>query len=514
MSTTVAATPERELGPLRTSNYTVYVDLPSDGTRVLLTHGYSGAYDIVSASVARFIRSLDYRAPKPLYGEWVYDATPDEPLVTPSDDVIDLLKRRGYLTQLSREDERHRFERFVERKHKLALARMPSYLFMPTYDCNLRCAYCFQDHMRTNEAFRPLLRSMTPAMVDRIVDAMPQLEARHGITDATNLHRNITFFGGEPLLARNRKIVEYILSAVSARGPARFSAISNATELEDYADVLGPDNIQMIQITIDGPAEKHDTRRIYADGSGSFDRICNNVDLALSRGVYIDIRMNIDKTNYEMLPDVARVFQARGWVGNTNFSAYAAPVHATNGKTERSTTFNSLELKEKILELRQSHPELNHISLPDDGLRSRLRSLFKDGSDPLAMMRSSFCGAHSGMYIFDSFGDIYACWERTGDKNIRIGWLDEEGRVELIADRAKIGQTRTVTTNEACVQCRYSMYCGGGCAVLAEGLHGTTRGNYCDVFGRRFRLAVAEAYGEHVVDAPKVNATALELRAL
>jgi uncharacterized protein len=33
---------------LRTSSYTIYVDLPGDASQVLLVHGYTGAYDRVS----------------------------------------------------------------------------------------------------------------------------------------------------------------------------------------------------------------------------------------------------------------------------------------------------------------------------------------------------------------------------------------------------------------------------------------------------------------------------------
>lgn len=56
---------------LRTSSYTIYVDLPEDKEQMLLVHGYTGAYDKVSQRVATYLRSLEVKhPPKPLYGVW------------------------------------------------------------------------------------------------------------------------------------------------------------------------------------------------------------------------------------------------------------------------------------------------------------------------------------------------------------------------------------------------------------------------------------------------------------
>lgn len=73
------------------------------------------------------------------------------------------------------------------------------------------------------------------------------------------------------------------MSVARSDAPAGFWAISNATELDAYADLLGPKGIATLQITLDGPPSEHDQRRIYADGRGSFDRIAENIDL-LSNG--------------------------------------------------------------------------------------------------------------------------------------------------------------------------------------------------------------------------------------
>jgi uncharacterized protein len=481
----------------RTSSYVIYVDLPDDATRMLLVHGYSGAYDVVSRPVAQYLRFLEARrAPKPLYGSWS-EAAPDEDgglPHAPSPQTLQSLVERGYLTALTVEEEIARFDGISDTLHRAAENRL-TYVFMPTYDCNLRCAYCFQDHMRTDAAYAPLLRTMTPELIDRIFVGIRRLESERGMGPESGRPRDIGLFGGEPLLAASRPAVEHILRSARADGPATFWAISNATELDAYADLLGPDGIGAVQITLDGPGREHDRRRIYPDGSGSFARIARNIELALSRGVSVQVRMNVDRGNIDELPALVDEMTEWGWVDDPNFLAYAYPIHAANEKTDRATTFTTWELDLEIERLREAHPHMAALDRPDERIRRAARSIFAAQAEP--GLRAEFCGAHSGMYIFDALGDIYACWERTGDVRLRIGQVNPDGRLRMNLPVLTDWRSRTVSTVRACQQCRYALHCGGGCAVLAEGKRGTKHANYCDGFANRFRAMVGEAFLRH-----------------
>lgn len=483
----------------RTSSYTIYVDLPENKEQMLIVHGYTGAYDQVSRRVATYLRSLEVKnPPKPLYGDWSPEPPIEGEVITPSQATIELLQKRGYLTDKTVEEEQAFFIEMATKLHHLASRLMPSYIFMPTYSCNLRCPYCFQDHMRTNPAFKHLLKTMQPEMIDRIFAAMPQIEASHGVTAEMDLPRNITFFGGEPLLAESRPTVEYIINKTLSLGKANFSAVSNGTELEAYKDLLGQDKISFIQITIDGTPSEHNQRRIYADGSGSFEKIAQNITMALDLGVNINVRMNIDRNNINQLPELADEFISRGWNSYQNFSAYTAPIHAANEKTDIKTTFNSWELDRALDEMRQQYPKMQIIARPDDGLMARVRQIFDHKANPLPNLKASFCGAHNKMYIFDAFGDIYACWEKTGDKKIRIGHITEDSEVILNQELNQTWRNRTVISNPTCRKCRYAFYCGGGCAAMAMNLKGKFHTNFCDGFGNRFRASAAKAYQDYV----------------
>ena len=393
---------------IRTSSYTIYADLPKEQEKMLLVHGYTGSYDKVSRRVATYLRSLEVKnPPKPLYGDWSPEPPIDGEVISPSQATIELLKRRGYLTDKTVEEEQAFFVQMATKLHHLASRLMPSYVFMPTYSCNLRCSYCFQDHMRTNPAFKHLLKTMQPEMVDRIFAAMPQIEAGHGVTEDMDLPRNITFFGGEPLLAESRSTVEYIINKALSLGKANFSAVTNGTELDAYQDLLGEDKISFLQITLDGTQAEHDKRRIYADGSGSFEKIARNITMALDLGVRIEVRMNIDRNNLHQLPDLADEIVARGWNSYQNFSAYTAVVTTSelNDKTSIKTTFNSWELDKALDEMRQQYPNMKAIDRPDDGLMARVRQIFEQRKSPLPNLSASFCGAHNKMYVLDPFGD-------------------------------------------------------------------------------------------------------------
>lgn len=435
------------------------------------------------------------KPPRPLYGTWSPEPEVDGDVAAPSDATLAVLKRRGYLTELSPEDEVASFSRISQSLH--VLNTRPSHIFMPTYNCNLRCGYCFQDHMRTNPAFKRLLGTMSTDVVDRVFAAMPSMEEGLGLPPSPVWRESIGLFGGEPLLAQSRVIVEYILRKAKAEteGKATLWAITNGTELDAYADILRPEVFSSLQITLDGPPEQHDKRRIYADGSGSFDRIARNLTLALEQGVGISVRMNVDRTNIEMLPQLADEIVARGWNTFPRFVASTAPIMAYGEGVDASTTMSSWELDRSLDRLREQHDSMRIIGRPDDPLQTRIQSLFRSHGQP--QLNSTFCSAHGGMFLFDSFGDVYACWDKTGDSNIRIGNVTEDGRYESDRVNQKLWRDRNVTTNPVCRKCRYALYCGGGCAALAVSYRGEMYTNFCDGFAARFRSSVAEAYVKH-----------------
>jgi len=486
---------------LRTSSYTIFVTLPNDERDALLVHGYTGAYDRVPREVAAFLRAQEVRPPaKPLYGEWSREPGATGP-ATVSDAVSPVmlahLAAQGYLTDLSPEEEETFFSGFAVKLHERALQQAPSYIFMPTYDCNLRCSYCYQDHMRSDCSFKHLLRSMQKPMVDRIFTALPRIEERHGLDPALVRRRNIGLFGGEPLLGANRPIVEQILGRASLLGEVDLWAVTNGTELGAYRDLLGPAGISRLQITLDGPPEAHDARRIYPDGSGSYARIAENITMALDLRVGVSVRLNVDRTNLAEIPRVADEIVARGWDRHPGFSAYTSPVRAGNGKTQARSTLSSWELDRALTAMRGEHGNLSVIARPDEGMRGRTRQIFAGKREVLPSLRPSFCGAHDRMYIFDPFGDIYACWERTGDPEVRIGSVTPEGDVLMRSDPLQLWHGRTVASNPVCRRCRYALHCGGGCAILALEQNGDFNSNYCDGFAARFKASAAEAYLEH-----------------
>src|SRR5690606_9239370 len=91
---------------VRTSSYTIFVDLPDSTTHVLLAHGYTGAFDKVSVRIANYLRSLQPGPPaRPLYDSWTPEPYMEGSASAPSEDAVKLLQQRGYLTSLTIEEE-------------------------------------------------------------------------------------------------------------------------------------------------------------------------------------------------------------------------------------------------------------------------------------------------------------------------------------------------------------------------------------------------------------------------
>jgi uncharacterized protein len=98
------------------------------------------------------------------------------------------------------------------------------------------------------------------------------------------------------------------------------------------------------------------------------------------------------------------------------------------------------------------------------------------------------------MFVFDALGDVYTCTERAGNRRYAVARVTADGDLEWNGPQRDLWRERSTATLAPCQKCRYGLYCGGGCAALAENLRGNVAVNECDGFARRFRAMVAEAF--------------------
>ena len=237
---------------LRVSSYMIPVKLEQEEGMYMLIHGYTGAMDIVSENLLNEIKSVETK----------------NSFAQP---MIEQLLKRGYLTTKTQEEEYAYVARIAKALHQKSLIMNTSFTWIVSYNCNFRCPYCFENRETKNGKKKI---AFTKELVDIAYKAQDFIQPRK------ELRKNsITLYGGEPLLAENKEVVNYIVEEGKKRGYT-FEAITNGYELDQFLNLLTPDGINRLQITIDGPKEIHDQRRIHYRDGGTFDKIIENLQLA------------------------------------------------------------------------------------------------------------------------------------------------------------------------------------------------------------------------------------------
>ena len=464
---------------MRTSSYNIYVKIP-DSEEYLLVHGYSGAIDLVQPNVVKFLKNFDGRS---------YDG------VSPT--TIELLKKRGYLTEKSFDEEKTRVKELAEviqRKSKGA-----SFYFVITYDCNLRCSYCYEKNLK-RKGKEWIQTRMSKELVDKAFQAMKKIESEPGIKKV----KDIGLYGGEPFLASNYDIVEYIFNKGIEQGYV-FNAVTNGVDLDRYLPFLGKGKIERLQITLDGPPEEHDKRRFLADKSGSFNMIADNITNALETGVFINLRINIDQENINGLEILSDIFYQKAWVKFDNFSPYTVPLHHS-GKPLKSSYFTLGDFMSKMDSLRSTKMEI--IRENDYDVLTNFKNALRKGS--LLQFRASHCGSNRGMYLFDPFGDIYACWDAVGNQTNKVGIYSPE--LSLIQSEIDKWHKRIISSIPECSKCKYAFFCGGGCAQFAYNRNGCYFSSYCSDFPKVFHKFVPIAYKQFLSEQKNKNLKGGETR--
>lgn len=317
----------------------------------------------------------------------------------------------------------------------------------PTLACNFACPYCYEtrdNHMMSQE----------------VQDAIANLVSHRVQRDKPV---GVTWYGGEPLLALD------IIQALSDRFvsscknvEANYSAyiITNGYLLDDSAiSTLLACGVHGAQITIDGPERVHDTRRILVGGGRSFKRIVDNAKQAMKRGITVDIRINVDRTNDDAVVELLELLADEGFSScNVSFGHVNAYTEACS--SVESSCFNVAEYAQKTVEYQKA--------LLNFGFKCERYPLYPG-------VKANYCCAdNASSVVIDPLGYLYKCWNDVGVHQKSVGSVLHP--TELTASE-QMNLARYVLwspfEHDDCVACKLLPICMGGCPY--EGIrHGGT----------------------------------------
>ncbi|WP_455961260.1 radical SAM protein [Bacteroides bouchesdurhonensis] len=469
----------------RCSVYNIPVELEDEANKTLLIHGYTGAMDIASEAITECLT----------YGQ-EYDIS-NFPL---SEETFKALIARGYLTDRSEEEEYEYVRRFSNIFNRCEQAGKKGFTFMMAYNCNFRCPYCYETEI-SRKGRQWSSKVFTKEMIDRAYQAMEEIEPNRD-----NIHNTITLYGGEPLMATNKDIITYTVEKGKSKGYS-FHAVTNGYDLDNFLDLLAPDKIQTLQITVDGEKEYHDKRRTHHIYGKSFDKIMNNINEALKTGVRITVRANTDGHNFDSMQRLKQVFRERGFYNFKTFYFYTALLcdprnkmkKQSEGKDEERERHNHIDYlsREKMVE--KLKKEKFPFAMQNNGIYNKIYNALVASSK--IRFNAIFCCSQSNSYILDPYGEIYTCWDTVGKRERVLGnYLNS-----IVWNKKELEHwhTRNISTISKCKECKYALFCGGGCMGLVLNNDEDFTSNICDGYPTIFKIYAALAYKNYSKEQTK-----------
>ncbi len=452
-----------------------------DENKTLLLNTITSAIDIVDNDTYDKIQRMIN------YGENIDDGS-----------LCNKLKSRGYIFEDVGE-EKKQINKLITINQRMRYKRIPyRFVICPTTGCNLRCTYCFEgekQHKKIDLLSDGQLATIFNYIKNCSTKYMEQRKSE--LPTGNDKLPYITLFGGEPLLKCNFHVVEKILNfAHKMKMPV--AIVTNGTTIGDsYYKLLKryKDNLNTIQVTMDGNKSIHDKRRIRADGGGTFERICDGINKILEIGIKIDLRINVDAENINYLGELKGIFEEQGWLENPLFVPYAAPVRCYNHNKKPDSVMTDSSMLNDMIEkgfYGKDNSFLNTLLSP---VYNIVADFFNTSGDKIKPFKQTYCEGTAGtQYCFTPDGNISTCLTCVGKEDYRVGTFDENG-VNIDKYRLEKWTCRDPFEITKCKDCKYIFLCGGGCPYEALENNHDINCPECDDIKN-----VLEVYVKHIKD--------------
>jgi len=347
--------------------------------------------------------------------------------------------------------------------------------FVPNYSCNFACSYCYQDEYAPSKG----------TLTNEIVDAFFVYIQKEFI----GKRKYITVFGGEPLMnsPQQKETISYLIQK-SNEANIEVCFVTNGYTLVDYIDILKQGRVREIQITLDGTASVHNTRRFLKGGAGTFDNIVAGVDACIANKLTVNLRMVIDKENINNLSDLAQFAIDKGWTSSNYFKTQIGRNYELHHcQSEASKLFSRVTLYEQLYAITKEQPHILEFYKP---AYSIAKFLSENGSLPNPLFDS--CPACKTEWAFDYTGHIYPCTATVGKDEEVLGTFYPE--ISLKSELTEAWEMRDVVSIPQCKDCSVQLACGGGCGSVAK----NNNGNVCSTDCRPIKELLELGFGAYL----------------
>lgn len=276
---------------------------------------------------------------------------------------------------------------------------------LPTTACNFNCPYCYQSGIERDFFLNDEILKKTIKYIKGYLKGKD-------ITEAT-----LVIHGGEPTVNWSSvvKLLPMMDKIFKERNiKYRTQIVSNGYNLTpEKADLLSKYNWQRFQVTVDGPPESHNKRRVLRNGGETFDRIIENIRYVIDNKKIekVSLRINYDKGNIDKIPefleyiarnfDRDRIILSLGFISKTVDDTDANKYVSEYGIKKSEMTKYYLPLFKKAVEL-----------------GFKMSNLF---------MFTGMCTSKlDNALVISSNGDIFKCLSGVGRDEFIEGRVDSE----------------------------------------------------------------------------------------
>jgi len=276
---------------------------------------------------------------------------------------------------------------------------------LPTTACNFNCPYCYQSGIERDFFLNDEILKKTIKYIKGYLKGKD-------ITEAT-----LVIHGGEPTVNWSSvvKLLPMMDKIFKERNiKYRTQIVSNGYNLTpEKADLLSKYNWQRFQVTVDGPPESHNKRRVLRNGGETFDRIIENIRYVIDNKKIekVSLRINYDKGNIDKIPefleyiarnfDRDRIILSLGFISKTVDDTDANKYVSEYGIKKSEMTKYYLPLFKKAVEL-----------------GFKMSNLF---------MFTGMCTSKlDNALVISSNGDIFKCLSGVGRDEFVEGKVDSE----------------------------------------------------------------------------------------